>query len=369
MDSEFRHVKQPLNILLILLAATAAPLAIYLAMAPEASPARQQVLAGSYEESIFDARTGRDRPRPIENPQYIASADAGLTLEPADVVFVVRPEDSGGRATILPQRIMVHHEIANLEFEERKAVVVYSPLAGMARGFIGQVDGARTGFGTTGLYLNSIRLIYDRASGSIWLPLHGTAVQGPLAGAVLEGFDVAWTTWEKAGAAYPDARVLAGGALVDANYSRDPYGSYLLGDTYYQKGGSYFPLMNTDQRLKPKEVVVAPASGSPKLAFVKDAVARDAVVNVEHGITRVVAFHDPELGGVRLFEPYSAGRELTFGFKNGVIFDHQTRSKWSPEGEAVEGRLRGRTLTPIESMQLFWFAWSAFYPDSLSAGK
>jgi hypothetical protein len=362
-------VKRPLPIIFALLTALALPLAMAtsLALAPQPAPAQQELFGNPYAEAIIDLKTGKERPRSIENPQYISSADASLTLDKRDVVFLVEPENAGGRALILPQRIMVHHEIANLEFDGNKAAVVYSPLTGVVRGFKGSVDGRRTGFGTTGKFLNSFRLIYDRATNSLWLPLTGRAIDGSMIGQALEAFPVLWTTWQQANAAYPDARVLAGGALVDADYKRDPYGSYQRSDTYYHKGGSYFPLMHTDLRQKPKDVVVVPATTTPKVALIKDAVARERVVNVEKGITRVVAFYDEPLGVVRLFEPEVGGRELTFGFANGTIFDHQTRSKWTPNGQAFEGRLRGRSLAPVKSLHMFWFAWAAFFPETMIA--
>lgn len=362
-------MKRPIPILLVIIAAVSLPsaLAVFLSLAPDPLPAQQDFADNPYEEAIIDAETGRDVPRAIENPQYISMADAGLTLEPQDVVFVIDEKHAGGRTAILPQRIMVHHEIANLEFEDRKAVVVYSPLCGMVRGFAGRVDGRAGGFGTTGKYVNSMRLIYDRVTDSLWLPLTGRALDGPMTGAVLESFPVEWTTWEKVQAAYPQARVLSGGALVDADYTRDPYGSYLRDNTYYQMGGSYLPLLNTDQRLKPKDAVIVPASGEPTIAFPLEAASARKVVNFERGMTRIVSFYNPELGVLNLFEPEATGRELTFGYSDGKIFDHQTRSRWSPDGEAVEGRLRGRTLPRVESMRIYWFAWAAFHPESFLA--
>lgn len=364
-------MKRPTPFVLALFASAALPvaIAIFFSLTPDPLPAQEGFFINPYAEAVIDTERGKDTPRAIENPQYISTADAGLTLEREDVVFIIEPENAGGRAAILPQRIMVHHEIANLEFDERKAVVVYDPLCGMVRGFEGMVDGQRTGFGTTGKYVNSMRLIYDRATDSVWLPLTGTALEGPMAGTTLKNFRLIWTTWEKAEDAYPDARVLAGGALVNANYTRDPYGSYLRDDTYYQKGGSYFPLLHTDQRLRAKDVVVVPAAGTPKVAFPYEAVARDGVVNIEQGITRMVAFYDEKLGVVNLYEPEAANRELTFGYGDGVIFDHQTRSKWTPKGEAVEGRMRGRELPKIDSVRLYWFAWAAFSPETLLANK
>jgi hypothetical protein len=321
--------------------------------------------ADNYGEFLHELDTGRDRPMPLDRPEFISASDAGLTLERRDAVFVVEPEVTGGRAVILPQNIMVHHEVANLEFAGRRASVIYCPLTGSVRGFRGEVNGRETSFGATGKFLNSNRLYYDRATGSEWSQILGRALIGPMADRTLESFPVVWTTWSKARETYPDARTLSGDARVGGRYARDPYGSYLEDDTYYQQGGSFFPLMNVDKRLPPKEVVTAAASGLVTLAVPNRQVAEKGVLNVDAGITSVAAFHNPELGDVGLFDRTLGGNNLTFGYKNGEIFDHETRSRWTPDGEAYQGRLKGRRLERLESFDCFWFAWVAFYPGTV----
>lgn len=321
--------------------------------------------AENYGEYLHELETGRDRPMPLDRPEFISATDAGLTLERRDAVFVVEPEITGGKALILPQNVMVHHEVANLDLGGRRASVVYCPLTGSVRGFWGSVDGRDTSFGTTGKFLNSNRLYYDRATGSEWCQILGRALMGPLAERSLKSFPVVWTTWNKARETYPDARTLSGDERVGGRYARDPYGSYLKDDSYYQQGGSFFPLMNVDKRLSPKEVVTAAASGLVSLAVPKRLVRERGVLNVDAGITSVAAFHDPRLGDVGLFDRTVQGTELTFGYKNGEIFDHETRSRWTPDGEAYQGRLKGRRLERLESFDCFWFAWVAFYPGTV----
>ncbi|MFQ5935910.1 MAG: DUF3179 domain-containing (seleno)protein, partial [Acidiferrobacterales bacterium] len=42
----------------------------------------------------------------------------------------------------------------------------------------------------------------------------------------------------------------------------------------------------------------------------------------------------------------------------------QTGSTWNILGEAVDGPLTGKKLTPIVHANHFWFAWAAFKPDT-----
>jgi hypothetical protein len=44
--------------------------------------------------------------------------------------------------------------------------------------------------------------------------------------------------------------------------------------------------------------------------------------------------------------------------------DQETGSRWDVAGRAVEGELKGYTLTWLDSVQVKWFAWSAEYPQT-----
>ena len=66
------------------------------------------------------------------------------------------------------------------------------------------------------------------------------------------------------------------------------------------------------------------------------------------------------------------GKTYTFGVSGKLwrdallMYDHQTRSLWSHiTGEAIQGKLKGKKLTPLVSMpQIAWKAWKENYPDT-----
>ncbi len=49
--------------------------------------------------------------------------------------------------------------------------------------------------------------------------------------------------------------------------------------------------------------------------------------------------------------------------------DAETGSRWDVAGRAVEGKLKGWTLTWVDSVQVKWFAWAADYPKTIVHGK
>jgi hypothetical protein len=55
---------------------------------------------------------------------------------------------------------------------------------------------------------------------------------------------------------------------------------------------------------------------------------------------------------------------LSFTFTEGKLIDEQTKSEWNVLGQALTGELKGQQLTPIVSINHFWFSWAAFRPNT-----
>ncbi|MDP2778762.1 MAG: DUF3179 domain-containing (seleno)protein, partial [Anaerolineales bacterium] len=58
------------------------------------------------------------------------------------------------------------------------------------------------------------------------------------------------------------------------------------------------------------------------------------------------------------------GQTLTFNFADGKITDEQTGSEWNIFGQSISGEFKGKQLTPVVSINHFWFSWAAFKPDT-----
>ena len=94
---------------------------------------------------------------------------------------------------------------------------------------------------------------------------------------------------------------------------------------------------------------------------------RRKVINDNLGETSVAAVFDERSGLAAIFERTVADRSLTLrqGDEPLQMIDEETNSVWNKlDGVAIAGPLKGERLTMIPSFQLFWFAWSDFYPDT-----
>ncbi len=84
---------------------------------------------------------------------------------------------------------------------------------------------------------------------------------------------------------------------------------------------------------------------------------------------KIVIYYQNESATALAYSRVVDGQELTFRLENSGgqewLVDNQTRTRWLPfTGQAVEGELVGKSLERIHAMNVFWFAWTDFYPDT-----
>jgi thiol-disulfide isomerase/thioredoxin len=71
-----------------------------------------------------------------------------------------------------------------------------------------------------------------------------------------------------------------------------------------------------------------------------------------------------DVGAATTFSRELDGQTLTFVFDGDRIVDEQTGTEWDVLGQAVSGPLAGSQLTPVVSINHFWFSWAAFRPET-----
>ena len=84
------------------------------------------------------------------------------------------------------------------------------------------------------------------------------------------------------------------------------------------------------------------------------------------GLDILVTF-DAETRSTSVFYGHLDGMGLTFSqaSSSGEMTDAETGSVWSKlTGVATGGPLKGKRLTRYPSFDVFWFAWTDFYPDT-----
>ncbi len=258
----------------------------------------------------------RDGIPSIDKPQFLDPADAEMITD-ADRVLGVH---LNGIAKAYPIKILNYHEIVNDLFAEAPVAVTFCPLCGTGIAFHAVAEGTARSFGVSGLLYNSDVLMYDRETESLWSQILAKAVNGPSKGQTLNPTPVLHTTWGDWQQRHPDTVVLAAPRPVQRNYTVDPY----LG--YADSKRIWFPVTSRDKRYPAKSVIIgAVIDGQPH------------------------AWPFVELPGTQqVLTDHVAGNEIT------VEYNHATGA----------ARILNAQGDEIPSFTAYWFAWSAFHPNT-----
>lgn len=291
-------------------------------------------------------------------PQTVFTPHVG-EYDDDDVVDALIPAD--GRPRAYPRFITVWHEIVNDVFAGEPVSITYCPLTGSTLAFSGRLEGGTDStFGVSGRILNSNLVMFDRETSSFWPQLLGRAVIGPRKGQRLRALPLAVTTtlgrWKTR---YPNTLVLTTLTNALRPYRSSPYGDYDRSDAII------FPVSARDDRLAPKRVVYGVGGAEAAVAIEKDAALRRGVTMIDLAGEDLVAIADEELEVVRVFRASIKSRPLNFRARPGGAIDAESGSRWSYMGIALEGEHVTERLEQVPAPEVFWFAWYAFYPQTL----
>lgn len=263
----------------------------------------------------------RDGIAAIDSPVFV-SAEAADFLDDDDRVLGIV---IGGTARAYPVRILNRHEVVNDRVREQPVIITYCPLCGSGIAFSAVVSDVSLTFGVSGLLYNSDVLLYDRETDSLWSQISKKAINGPLKGAELAQLPLQHTSWEDWRQRYPDTQVLSietGFTFID--YDRDPYAGYKNSNRLW------FAVSNSDARLGRKDWVL--------------------------GVT---------VGGLAKAYPFRKMKDNTSPIQDRIGDSAVTIKFHRKHQTAVALDSSGN---PLESVQLYWFAWAAFHPDTLIWG-
>ena len=323
-------------------------------------------------DEILSGGVGRDGIPPIDDPRFETIKEVESVMGDLEPVITFK---INGEAKAYPLSILTWHEVVNDVVGGVPVIVTFCPLCNTAITFKRTLEGRVFDFGVSGNLRNSDLIMWDRQTQTWWQQLTGEAIVGELAGHRLEFVPASIISWADFKEANPDSLVLSRDTGFNRPYGSNPYAGYDRVDRppFLFDG-------EKDDRLLPKERVAAVQIGDVSAAFPFPVLETEGVVNYPINGTDVVVFFKPgtvsaldraliidskDVGSTGVFEARLDGEKLTFRLQDGEFVDDQTGSVWNILGEAVEGEMIGKSLTPIVHGNHFWFAWGAFNPDTL----
>lgn len=231
-----------------------------------------------------------------------------------------------------------------------------------------ELDGETYTFGVSGKLFRDALLMYDHQTRTLWSHITGEAVEGELRGKQLKMLAgtprITWKDWKRN---HPLTRVLS--VRNDFRHperqiqdiSTDNYAAYHASSNTGISGTQY-----TDNRLIHKELVVGVRINESYRAYPFRAFKRKSIINDEVADVPVLAFHDLESNATAVFLRNVEAKTLIFEPTEGYfVKDTTTGTTWNLiTGTATEGKLKGYTLERLPAMNIYWFAWARYHPET-----
>ena len=302
---------------------------------------------------------GQDGIPPLRNPKMLKAEEADY-LDDDNIVFGVEID---GDVRAYPKRILAWHEMFTDTFgegsNEQAIAGVYCTLCGTVIIYKTQHNGVTHQLGTSGFLYRSNKLMYDKATQSMWSTVRGEPVLGPLVnkGIALEHLSVVTTTWKEWKRRHPETLVLS----LDTGHRRD-YGEGVAYQEYFASDALMFNTPFQDNRLKNKREVLAlrfVAAPNQQLAIDTEYLNANPVYNDKIGQQPFVVLTD-KTGANRVYDPKGIRLVEYDGLDTAT---DSTGKHWQISEQALTSN-DGQTLNRLPYHRAFWFGWRAAFPDT-----
>lgn len=292
---------------------------------------------------------------PLRGPKMISAAEASY-LKDDHVVFGLEIE---GDARAYPKRILAWHEMFVDEVGGVPVAGVYCTLCGSMILYETVYEGVPHDLGTSGFLYRSNKLMYDRATQSLWNTLWGRPVIGPLVGKGIElnRRSIVTSTWGEWRRRHPQTKVLS----LDTGHDRD-YGEGVAYRDYFATDELMFTVPKTDSRLKNKaEVLALLLREHPEqpLAIASRFLVKNPLHHEQIEDLPLVVLTDGS-GAHRAFA--TEGRRFTAWDGDRMVRDTEG-TVWTLSEDALTAA-DGRTLRRLPAHRAFWFGWVAAWPET-----
>jgi hypothetical protein len=295
----------------------------------------------------------------LGEPPHVPAA-AVRDLDDREKVFGL---SAGGETRAYPLRYLSWHELVNDTVGGTPVTVTYCSLCGSGIAWSARNPaGGRHSFGTSGLLFRSNKLMFDRATQTLWLQMTGEPVLGPLARnpAPLDMLPMALTTWGDWKASHPDTAVLELSAQYGARWGYH----YTPGAADLARDGVSFPLWQKSRLLAQGEEVFGLRLRDRAKAWPVARVCAQAVLGDRLGDTDLVLLGNPDSGAVRAYR--RDGHAFRAGPDRSTLLDEGDRP-WRVTEESLlppAGLANAAPLPRLPGHVAFWFAWYGFHPQT-----
>ena len=292
---------------------------------------------------------------PLRQPEMIEADDATY-LDDTNIIFGV---EVNGDVRAYPKRILAWHEMFVDEIGGQSIAGVYCTLCGTVIIYDTIVDGTHYEVGTSGFLYRSNKLMYDKATQSLWNTFQGQPVIGPLVGKgiKLPHRYVVTTTWGEWKRRHPQTKVLS----LNTGHRRN-YDEGVAYQQYFATDDLMFTVPKLDKRLNNKSEILGlifNTSADKPLAIDVEFLANNPIYHDQIESTEFVALTDKS-GAIRVYE--NDGLKFQKWDQDTSIIDENNIS-WTLSESRLESE-QGKTLNRLPANRAFWFGWFSAYPHT-----
>ena len=287
----------------------------------------------------------------LDNPKLIKATKARY-LAPSDLVFGVK---INGDVRAYPLRIMGWHEMFNDVIGGVPVALAYCTLCGAGILFETKIDQFEKPlvFGSSGFLYRSNKLMFDRATNSLWNQFTGEPVSGKLVdkNIKLKIRPVTITSWEEWKKDNPETKVLS----KKTGHKRD-YGSGVVYNEYFSSPDLMFPAIVRDEsQLKRKDFIFGIREFGAAKAWPVRSFRKKKVINDTIGTTNVVLIGDAKTRTVRAYE--RGDISFTKGASSSDLKGNN--GDWKVTENFLIGP-DGKKLARVSGHIAYWFAWDSY---------
>jgi hypothetical protein len=291
---------------------------------------------------------------PLRGPDMLTAQEATY-LADDNVVFGI---SVNGDARAYPKRVLAWHEMFVDTVGGVPVAGVYCTLCGTVILYHTTLNGTEHALGTSGFLYRSNKLMYDKATQSMWSTMRGTPVMGELVGKGirLRRGSVVTTTWGEWRERHPKTTVLS----LETGHKRD-YSEGAAYRGYFATDELMFTVPKTDTRLanKAEVLVLRTTEGGEPLAIAADYLGKQPVYHDKIGNDRIVVLTDSS-GANRV---YATGDTTFKSFDGTTTATDSNGAKWTLD-EAGLTSPNGMAAARYPANRAFWFGWFAAFPDT-----
>lgn len=291
---------------------------------------------------------------PLRNPKMIAPIEANYLDDNATVFGI----EVNGDARAYPKQILAWHEMFVDDVGGVPVAGVYCTLCGTVILYKTEHNRINHSIGTSGFLYRSNKLMYDKATQSLWSTLEGEPVIGPLVGKgiKLDYLSVVTTTWSEWKKRHPDTQVLS----LNTGHQRD-YREGVAYKDYFSTDKLMFTVPKIDLRLKNKDEILAirlPEETKDNMAISSKFLKKNVIYAGKIGSIHFTVFTD-KTGAHRVYK--TKGKTFTHYDGESAVTD-MNGNEW----EIAENELIGpreQLMERLPSHNAFWFGYQAAFPN------